>query len=75
MSSNVLVLPFSLQAPRLAEKVTKEMEWDPMVGFRIPYGASDSYNILTCHAKVNGQVFKSEYFITRLSESVVFLVT
>ncbi|XP_005467522.1 vascular endothelial growth factor receptor kdr-like [Oreochromis niloticus] len=55
-------------APRLAEKVTKEMEWDPMVGFRIPYGASDSYNILTCHAKVNGQVFKSEYFITRLTD-------
>lgn len=51
------------------------MVWDPMVGFRIPYGANDSYNILTCHAKVNGQVFKSEYLPIRLSESVVFLVT
>lgn len=51
------------------------MVWDPMVGFRIPYGSNDSYNILTCHAKVNGQVFKSEYLPIRLSESVVFLVT
>lgn len=75
VSSNVLVLPFSLQVPSLTEKVTKEMVWDPMVGFTIPYGAYDSYNMLTCHAKVNGQVFKSEYFIKRLSESVVFLVT
>lgn len=70
-----LVLPFSLQAPSLTEKVTKEMVWDPMVGFRIPYGAYDSYNMLACHAKVNSQVFKSEYLPSRLSESVAFLVT
>lgn len=46
-----------------------------MVGFRIPYGAYDSYNMLACHTEVNGQVFKSEYLPSRLSESVVFLVT
>ncbi|XP_035768665.1 vascular endothelial growth factor receptor kdr-like [Neolamprologus brichardi] len=55
-------------APSLTEKITKEMVWDPMVGFRIPYGANDSYNILTCHAKVNSQVFKSEYLPSRLTD-------
>lgn len=59
----------SLQFPPASEKVPKEMSWDPKVGFTIPYGPSTMYNMLICHATVNGREFKSMYIPMRQSES------
>lgn len=49
------------------------MEWDATMGFRIPYGASTMYSLLTCVTKVNGHEIKSMYIPQRLSESTVIL--
>lgn len=49
------------------------MEWDPKVGFKIPYGPYTMYSTLTCHTMVNGEKFSSVYIPQRQSESVVIL--
>nr|XP_057909086.1 vascular endothelial growth factor receptor kdr-like [Doryrhamphus excisus]XP_057909093.1 vascular endothelial growth factor receptor kdr-like [Doryrhamphus excisus] len=53
--------------PHLSEKVAKEIQWDPKVGFRIPYGPSAAYLMLTCTAVVNGREFSSAYMPRRQS--------
>ncbi|XP_020779045.2 vascular endothelial growth factor receptor kdr-like isoform X2 [Boleophthalmus pectinirostris] len=56
----------TLDASRsLSEEVKKEMEWDPKVGFKIPYGPLAHYNFLTCSTEVNGHVFRTMYMPRR----------
>lgn len=47
------------------EEVKKKMKWDPKVGFKIPYGPYNQYNLLTCKTEVNGREFKSMYLLQR----------
>ncbi|XP_058505740.1 vascular endothelial growth factor receptor kdr-like [Solea solea] len=51
--------------PLFLEKVVKEVEWDPKVGFKIPYGPYTMYHTLTCSTVVNGSEFKSMYIPSR----------
>ncbi|XP_019726842.1 vascular endothelial growth factor receptor kdr-like isoform X1 [Hippocampus comes] len=48
-----------------SEKI--DNEWDPKVGFRIPYTPETVYDMLICSAVVNGQEFRSMYIPKRLS--------
>ncbi|XP_051931066.1 vascular endothelial growth factor receptor kdr-like [Hippocampus zosterae] len=48
-----------------SEKI--DNEWDPKVGFRIPYSPETVYNMLICSAVVNGQQFSSTYIPKRMS--------
>lgn len=47
--------------PSLSRDVEQEKEWDPRVGFRIPYGPYSTYNMLICVADANGQRVQSGY--------------
>ncbi|XP_034739534.1 vascular endothelial growth factor receptor kdr-like isoform X1 [Etheostoma cragini] len=51
----------------LPGKVKKEMVWDPMVGFKIPYDPATEFTMLTCTTKVNGREFHSTYIPRRLT--------
>uniref|UniRef100_A0A3Q3VUQ2 receptor protein-tyrosine kinase n=1 Tax=Mola mola TaxID=94237 RepID=A0A3Q3VUQ2_MOLML len=51
--------------PHISEKITKEMVWDPKVGFKIPYSSETTYSMLTCDATINGQRSKSVYIPIR----------
>ncbi|XP_076595500.1 vascular endothelial growth factor receptor kdr-like [Chaetodon auriga] len=51
--------------PALPEKIKKEMVWDPMVGFKIPYGPEKECFLLTCHTVVNGHEYTSMYIPKR----------
>ncbi|KAJ3588409.1 hypothetical protein NHX12_012002 [Muraenolepis orangiensis] len=42
-------------------------EWDSMVGFKMAFDPTTSYNTLTCSTKVNGQLFESTYIPKRIS--------
>ncbi|XP_076005156.1 vascular endothelial growth factor receptor kdr-like isoform X2 [Genypterus blacodes] len=53
--------------PPLSEEVIQKMEWDPTMGFRIPYGASTSYNFLTCVTRVKGREITSMFIPQRLT--------
>ncbi|XP_054647687.1 vascular endothelial growth factor receptor kdr-like [Dunckerocampus dactyliophorus] len=53
--------------PHFSEKSVKEIQWDPKVGFRIPYSPSTAYTMLTCTAVVNGREFSSVYMPRRQS--------
>ncbi|KAM9740982.1 vascular endothelial growth factor receptor kdr-like isoform 1-T1 [Menidia menidia] len=50
---------------QLSEKISKEMVWDPKVGFRIPYGPFTMYSMFTCSTVVNGRRFQSIYIPQR----------
>ncbi|XP_031159144.1 vascular endothelial growth factor receptor kdr-like isoform X1 [Sander lucioperca] len=51
----------------LSEKVIKEMVWDPMVGFKIPYDPATDFPMLTCTTVVNGSEFHSNYIPKRMT--------
>ncbi|XP_029626899.1 vascular endothelial growth factor receptor kdr-like [Salmo trutta] len=51
--------------PPLSKEVEQGKEWDPKMGFKIPYGPYHSYHFLTCVTSVNGQRVKSEYIPLR----------
>ncbi|XP_029020278.1 vascular endothelial growth factor receptor kdr-like [Betta splendens] len=52
-------------SPLLPEHILKRRKWDPMVGFEIPHIRNASYGQVTCETTVNGQRFKSMYFIQK----------
>ncbi|KAK7922469.1 hypothetical protein WMY93_009371 [Mugilogobius chulae] len=52
-------------SPLLSKEVEKEMEWDPKIGFKIPFGSLTHYNLLTCNTEVNGRGFRSMYMPRR----------
>lgn len=56
-----------LAIPTLGENIVKEKKWDPKVGFRLPYGPSAVYNIITCVTMAHGRQFKSMYIPRRRS--------
>lgn len=58
-----------MQSSSSTEEVKKKMKWDPKVGFKIPYGPYNQYNLLTCKTEVNGREFKSMYLLQRRSKS------
>lgn len=64
---------FPLQIPNFSETVRKEIEWDPKVGFKIPYPPGDVYYLLTCTTTVNSREFKSVYIPKRLSKYFFFM--
>ncbi|XP_037833344.1 vascular endothelial growth factor receptor kdr-like isoform X2 [Kryptolebias marmoratus] len=47
------------------EETVQEKEWDPEVGFKIPYGEGTMYMMLTCTTMVNGRLFQSKYIPRR----------
>lgn len=61
-------LLFSLQNPPLPDGFVKE--WDPRVGFTVPYGPKTNVYQFTCEAVDSGQT--SGYIPHRLSESLWF---
>ncbi|XP_034545959.1 vascular endothelial growth factor receptor kdr-like isoform X2 [Notolabrus celidotus] len=56
--------------PPILERNVKEVVWDPEVGFKIPYGSSIGYHLLTCNTRVNGQEHNSVYFPKRLTRTL-----
>ncbi|XP_077589202.1 vascular endothelial growth factor receptor kdr-like isoform X2 [Stigmatopora nigra] len=53
------------QLPPSSEKIVHQ--WDPRVGFSIPYNPETVYNMLICSTVVNGGHFTSMYVPRRLS--------
>ncbi|KAM9849678.1 vascular endothelial growth factor receptor kdr-like [Aulostomus maculatus] len=51
--------------PAFSEKVLKEIEWNPKVGFKIPYGPTTMYYLFHCTTVVNGSEFSSLYIPNR----------
>ncbi|XP_028315257.1 vascular endothelial growth factor receptor kdr-like isoform X3 [Gouania willdenowi] len=51
--------------PNLSEEVLNKTVWDPLVGFKLPYGPYTSYSMLTCNTIVNGVEFTSIYIPQR----------
>uniref|UniRef100_A0A8C7UVL0 receptor protein-tyrosine kinase n=1 Tax=Oncorhynchus mykiss TaxID=8022 RepID=A0A8C7UVL0_ONCMY len=51
--------------PPLSKEVEQGKEWDPKVGFKIPYGPYKFYHLLTCVTSVNGQRVQSKYIPLR----------
>ncbi|CAB1325393.1 unnamed protein product [Coregonus sp. 'balchen'] len=51
--------------PPLSEKIEQGKEWDPKMGFKIPYGPHEYYSLLTCVTSVNGQRVQSHYIPLR----------
>ncbi|KAJ8351229.1 hypothetical protein SKAU_G00227050 [Synaphobranchus kaupii] len=47
--------------PNMADNIKKAAEWDPQVGFKIPYILHTHYNFLRCVAIINGQRIPSLY--------------
>ncbi|KAI1898087.1 hypothetical protein AGOR_G00068730 [Albula goreensis] len=47
--------------PRMDKHVLEAAEWDPQVGFKIPYFPQTYYTLLRCIAIVNGDRFPSLY--------------
>lgn len=52
-------------SPPFLEKITREIKWNPEVGFKIPYSPTTMYNMFTCTTTVNGRDFKSMYIPKR----------
>uniref|UniRef100_A0AAV2MJS0 receptor protein-tyrosine kinase n=1 Tax=Knipowitschia caucasica TaxID=637954 RepID=A0AAV2MJS0_KNICA len=52
-------------SPSLLKEVEDEMEWDPKVGFKIPYSSVAHYYWLTCTTEVNKRGFISIYMPRR----------
>lgn len=50
-----------------SEKDMKKIEWDPKVGFKMPYDSSTEYSIITCNTVVNGSAFLSMYIPRKLA--------
>ncbi|XP_071773186.1 vascular endothelial growth factor receptor kdr-like [Centroberyx gerrardi] len=66
-SPDTVVTLKAMQLPPLSEKIIENKEWDPMVGFRIPYGTYTMYSFLICVTKVNGHEVESLYIPQRQS--------
>ncbi|KAG5851891.1 hypothetical protein ANANG_G00056620 [Anguilla anguilla] len=56
--------------PRMADSVKKGAEWDPQVGFTIPYVRHTHYDFLRCVAIVHGQRVSSLYIPVKLSSDL-----
>ncbi|XP_038159897.1 vascular endothelial growth factor receptor kdr-like isoform X1 [Cyprinodon tularosa] len=48
-------------SPKLSGDIEEKKEWDPKVGFRIPYGPYTIHTYLICKTQVNGQQYISYY--------------
>ncbi|XP_077387767.1 vascular endothelial growth factor receptor kdr-like isoform X2 [Festucalex cinctus] len=71
---NSLVIPCRTSSPRtvvtlsqLSSSETIDNEWDPKVGFTIPYSPETVYDMLICTTVVNGREFISTYMPKRQS--------
>ncbi|XP_061092038.1 vascular endothelial growth factor receptor kdr-like [Conger conger] len=53
--------------PSIAESIKQAAEWDPQVGFRIPYIAHTYYALLTCVTTVNRHRITSSYIPVKSS--------
>nr|XP_046151391.1 vascular endothelial growth factor receptor kdr-like [Oncorhynchus gorbuscha] len=51
--------------PPLSEEIEQWKEWDPKIGFVIPYGPYESFRLLTCVTSVDGQQVQSQYIPLR----------
>lgn len=51
--------------PELSQEIKAGKQWDPKVGFRIPYGPYTAYHWLTCHATVRGLKVSSKFMPIR----------
>ncbi|KAM6999689.1 vascular endothelial growth factor receptor kdr-like [Tautogolabrus adspersus] len=51
--------------PPLQERIVEEIVWDPEVGFKIPYGPSTMFSLLTCNTMVKGRKLESMYIPMR----------
>ncbi|XP_041653989.1 vascular endothelial growth factor receptor kdr-like [Cheilinus undulatus] len=56
--------------PNLSEKMVREMEWNPEVGFKIPYEPDSHFYMLSCKTMVNGRELKSMYIPHRLTDKL-----
>lgn len=57
------------QVPELSQEIKAGKQWDPKVGFRIPYGPYTGHYWLTCHATVRGLKVSSKFMPLGQSES------
>ncbi|XP_053486492.1 vascular endothelial growth factor receptor kdr-like [Ictalurus furcatus] len=53
--------------PRMNDSAKAHVSWDPKVGFRIPLGPYQSYDIITCATSVKGEQVKTSFIILRRS--------
>lgn len=60
------------QVPELSPEIKAGKQWDPKVGFTIPYSPYASYFFLTCQTNVNGYKVSSQFIPIRQSESMFF---
>ncbi|XP_067103712.1 vascular endothelial growth factor receptor kdr-like [Osmerus mordax] len=56
--------------PPLTRVIEQGLEWDPRVGFKIPYGSQTIYSQLTCVSDANGRRVESTYIPLRITSTL-----